>query len=216
MVGQTQPRRIAESRSAPGAAGRSRPCPPTAVGLRAWAIHPIAGNRAALGRCGRLRRSGGNRPVLWRIGRREGWHSVTCPTTLCPGACQTCRMVLSPLATLTIEQDLREARIRGVNCSWSASINRIRFGSGPVGQGESPGGGAATIVCRPRNIEYRAILESASALPTPSDPGSSRVYHHPYACSGPDLRDRCIPDGRRLAGRMARPVCVPPHSPAQS
>src|SRR5439155_25815073 len=34
LVSQTQPRRIAAARSAPGAAGGSRPCPRTAVGLR--------------------------------------------------------------------------------------------------------------------------------------------------------------------------------------
>ena len=50
LVSQTQPRRIAAARSAPGAAGGSKPCPRTGVGFEAWATHPNAGDRAALRR----------------------------------------------------------------------------------------------------------------------------------------------------------------------
>src|SRR5438034_7015059 len=51
LVSQTQPRRIAAARSAPGAAGGSRPCPRTAVGLRRGRSTPT---RATARRSGAL------------------------------------------------------------------------------------------------------------------------------------------------------------------
>src|SRR6266480_6679553 len=51
LVSQTQPRRIAAARSAPGAAGGRRPCPRTAVGLRRGRSTPT---RATAWRSGAL------------------------------------------------------------------------------------------------------------------------------------------------------------------